>query len=87
MWVQPYHGSSFLFSDAIPRKTATMPAFFVQIELLFANRLPLKPDITKWFGTTVSNELLGNDFIVLLMNKKHSWHLQVETSLILSVLV
>ena len=40
------------------------------IGLLFANGLSPKPDITKWFETTRSDPLLGNDFIAPLMDKK-----------------
>ena len=38
--------------------------------VLFANGLALKPDITRWFESTASDELLGNNFIAPQMNKK-----------------
>ena len=40
------------------------------IGVLFANGLAPKPVITNWFELTASDELLGNNFIAPLMNKK-----------------
>ncbi len=40
------------------------------IGVLFANGLSPKPDFLKWFDSTGSDPLLGNNFIAPLMNKK-----------------
>jgi hypothetical protein len=56
-----------VYTDFVPFDVCEMYRF---IGLLFANGLAPKPDFTKWFETAVSDELLGNDFIAPLMNKK-----------------
>ena len=56
-----------LYKDFVPFDVDEMYRF---IGLLFANGLAPKPDITKWFEGSSTDQLLGSDFIAPLMNKR-----------------